>query len=138
MKLVGMSRLLGRACPTLLELYCVSCDHKEMKEDRSTAGPVKAGWRHAEATRLDIHQTGPVPMRDNDFPRPRCRMPPRPRACLPSVGQLGHQDMTDLRGAPPPHRITFDQPTKTIKLASGDSFPLCDADETVGTGFPRQ
>jgi hypothetical protein len=35
-------------------------------------------------------------------------------------------------------RITFDQPTKTIKLASGDSFPLCDADETVGTGFPRQ
>ena len=37
MKLVGMSRLLGRACPTLLELCCVFCDHKEMKEDRSTA-----------------------------------------------------------------------------------------------------
>jgi hypothetical protein len=33
--------------------------------------PVNAGWRHAEATRLDIHQTGPVPMRDNDFARLR-------------------------------------------------------------------
>jgi len=32
MKLVGMSRLLGRSCPTLLELYCVSCDHKNIKE----------------------------------------------------------------------------------------------------------
>ena len=36
MKLVGISRLLGRSCPTLLELYCVSCDHEEIKEDRPT------------------------------------------------------------------------------------------------------
>ena len=34
MKLVGISRLLGRSCPTLLELYCASCDHEEIKEDR--------------------------------------------------------------------------------------------------------
>jgi hypothetical protein len=36
MKLVGISRLLGRSCPTLLELYCASCDHEEIKEDRPT------------------------------------------------------------------------------------------------------
>jgi hypothetical protein len=34
MKLVGISRLLGRSCPTLLELYCAFCDHEEIKEDR--------------------------------------------------------------------------------------------------------
>jgi hypothetical protein len=33
---VGISRLLGRSCPTLLELYCASCDHEEIKEDRPT------------------------------------------------------------------------------------------------------
>ena len=32
----GISRLLGRSCPTLLELYCASCDHEEIKEDRPT------------------------------------------------------------------------------------------------------
>ena len=36
MKLVGISRLLGRSYPTLLELYCASCDHEEIKEDRPT------------------------------------------------------------------------------------------------------
>jgi hypothetical protein len=36
MKLVGISRYLGRSFPTLLELYCASCDHEEIKEDRST------------------------------------------------------------------------------------------------------
>jgi hypothetical protein len=36
MKLVGISRLLGRSCPTLLKLYCAACDHEEIKEDRST------------------------------------------------------------------------------------------------------
>jgi hypothetical protein len=34
MKLVRISRLLGRSCPTMLELYCASCDHEEIKEDR--------------------------------------------------------------------------------------------------------
>ena len=38
MKLVGISRLLGRSCPTLLELYCASCDHEEIKEDRVRMG----------------------------------------------------------------------------------------------------
>jgi hypothetical protein len=33
MKLVGMTRL-GRSCPTLLELFCASCDHEEKTEDR--------------------------------------------------------------------------------------------------------
>ena len=37
MKLVGMSRLLGRSRPILLELYCAACDHEEIKEDRPTA-----------------------------------------------------------------------------------------------------
>jgi hypothetical protein len=37
MKLVGISRLLGRSCPTLLELYCAPCDHEEIKEDRPAA-----------------------------------------------------------------------------------------------------
>jgi hypothetical protein len=37
MKLVGISRLLGRSCPTLLEFYCASCDYEEIKEDRPTA-----------------------------------------------------------------------------------------------------
>jgi hypothetical protein len=36
MKLVGISRLLGRSCPPLLELHCASCDHQETKEDRPT------------------------------------------------------------------------------------------------------
>jgi hypothetical protein len=38
MKLVAISQLLGDSCPTLLELYCVSCDYEEIKEDRPTAG----------------------------------------------------------------------------------------------------
>jgi len=37
MKLVRISRLLGRSCPTLLEFYCASCDYEEIKEDRPTA-----------------------------------------------------------------------------------------------------
>ena len=37
MKLMGMSRLLGRSCPTLLELYCAACNHEEIKEDRPTS-----------------------------------------------------------------------------------------------------
>jgi hypothetical protein len=37
MKLVGISRLLSRSCPILLELYCAPCDHEEIKEDRPTA-----------------------------------------------------------------------------------------------------
>jgi hypothetical protein len=37
MKLVRMSRLLGRSCPTLLEFYCASYDYEEIKEDRPTA-----------------------------------------------------------------------------------------------------
>ena len=36
MKLMSVSRLLGRSYPTLLELYCASCDHEEIKEDRPT------------------------------------------------------------------------------------------------------
>ena len=27
---------LAAPCPTLLELYCASCDHEEIKEDRPT------------------------------------------------------------------------------------------------------
>jgi hypothetical protein len=48
MKLVGISRLLGRSCPTLLELYCASCDHEEIKEDR-----LGFDWanRHREAVK---------------------------------------------------------------------------------------
>src|SRR5260370_42048233 len=51
MKLVGISRLLGRSCPTLLELYCASCDHEEIKEDRPT---VFAEWRRATAPRAAL------------------------------------------------------------------------------------
>jgi hypothetical protein len=34
MKLMSVSRLLGRSYPILLELYRASCDHEEIKEDR--------------------------------------------------------------------------------------------------------
>ena len=75
MKLVSMSRLLGRSCPTLLEFYCASCDHEETK--KIAQQPHKAVLAKAYiATAIGSRLTGPftvIVARSEliDFERPR-------------------------------------------------------------------